>query len=246
MDTRAPARSVLCGLFFFLGGAQPGLAQSSAPWDQSASACPATLANVRRSCGCEPREEAVFNSLAQTRLNSDNLRSHVTGCFKLDGDLNVDRLKVKGVAGLSGCLSKAEDQYPEYRQTLAELVAAAKNVPDRKLDIWLDCYGKVLGQGRESSRQKPERSEPTRARSNTATSTDAPRVKAQPGAAASTPASAPDIEQHIEADGRGRVEMEGMEAIHDGRTGSGVIRQSIKASGDGVITTGSVKARVGP
>ena len=71
--------------------------------------------------GCEPREEAVFNVLAQTKLSSDNLRSRVMGCFKLDGTLNASMLKkLSGDAALSGCLSKVEDQYPEYRQTLAE------------------------------------------------------------------------------------------------------------------------------
>ncbi|MFE8601230.1 hypothetical protein [Archangium violaceum] len=242
---KTPARPVLCGLLFILGGMPSGLAQSSGTRDQSADACPATLANVRQSCGCEPREEAVFNSLAQTKLNSGNLRSRVTDCFKLDGNLNVDRFKVKGDAALTGCLSKVEDQFPEYRQTLAELVAATKNVSSRKLDIWLDCYGRALGQGSAPSNNPTKRSHATRARPSMAAPTTAARVERSSTEAAPTAASHPYIDQSIEADGSGSVTTEGMEAVHDSRSGSGTIRQKIKASDRGVITTGPINARIG-
>ncbi|WP_268811427.1 hypothetical protein [Archangium violaceum] len=39
---------------------------------------------------------------------------------------------------------------------------------------------------------------------------------------------------------------ERVEAIHGGKSGSATVRQVIKASDQGVITTGSIKAHVGP
>jgi len=134
-------------------------------WAQSRSheaACPATLPKVREACGCEPREEAAFNMLSQTRLNSDNLRSRIQSCFKLDASADISRLKLQGDAALSGCLSQVVNQFPEYRKTLAELVAATKDVPPRKLDIWLSCYGKALGheQGGRTPKRAPSSTPP--------------------------------------------------------------------------------------
>lgn len=244
------AHRVLCGLLFFLGGVQPAFAQALGAKDQSSDACPGTLASVRQACGCEPREEAVFNVLAQTKLGSDNLRSRVMSCFKLDGTLNVDALKkVSGDAALSGCLSKVEDQYPEYRQTLAALVMAAKDVAPRKLDIWLGCYAKTLGQGDgKPSGNPPKRSRAAASRSSTpAPAPAATSTGSSPGAAgAPATAPSPDIEQRVEADGSGSVTTEGVEAVHDGKSGSSTIRQVIKASDKGVIKTGPIKAHVGP
>ncbi|HYO70948.1 MAG TPA: hypothetical protein VEU33_33210 [Archangium sp.] len=235
------AHRVLCGLLFFFGGVQPAFAQALGAKDQSSDACPGTLASVRQACGCEPREEAVFNVLAQTKLGSDNLRSRVMGCFKLDGTLNVDALKkLNGDAALSGCLSKMEDQYPEYRQTLATLVMAAKDVAPRKLDIWLGCYAKTLN--------PPKSSRAAASRPSTPAPAPAARQAGSSPSAAGAPATAPspDIEQRVEAEGSGSVTTEGVEAVHDGKSGSSTIRQVIKASDKGVVKTGPIKAHVGP
>ena len=59
-------------------------------------------------------------------------------------------------------------------------------------------------------------------------------------------APSPDIEQRVEAEGSGSVTTEGVEAVHEGKAGSGTIRQVIKASGNGVVKTGPIKAHVGP
>ena len=239
-----PARRVLCGLLLFMGGAQPALAQTPGSGDRSVDACPATLTNVRRKCGCEPREEAVFNSLAQTKLNSDNLRSQVTYCLQSDGNLNVTKIKLGGNVALNGCLARMENQYPEYRETLAELVKATKDVPSRKLEVWLGCYERELGgPGALGSPPRTPTPPPAPAKSTRATGGRTGATAAS--RPSSTPVSSPGIEQRVEADGNSSIATEGVEATHDGKSGSATIRQVIKASDKGVITTGPIKAHVG-
>ncbi|WNG21212.1 hypothetical protein [Cystobacter fuscus] len=140
-----------------------------------------------------------------------------------------------------------EEQYPEYRQTLAELVKAAKDVPPRKLDIWLGCYGKVLGHEGRSSTKPPKNTRTTGGRPLTDVSTTAATQAASrlSTGRAMPPATQSDIEQRVEAEGDGSVTMEGMEAVHDGKSGLGTVRQVIKASGKSAIHTGPIKAHVG-
>lgn len=231
----ARSRHTLCGLLLVTSGILPVWAQAPAPRDQSSEACPGTLASVREVCGCEPREEAVFNVLSQTKLNTDNLRSQVKHCFNLDGKLDIKKFKLNGDAALNGCLSSMEDQFPEYRETLTELVRAAKDVPASKRDVWLCCYAGKLGQNLQGCKSvgKP------------APSPGPVKAGGRSGSGRTTAVtSSPGIHQQVKAHD-GRVKAGDIEASHEGKSGPANIQQSVEASGHGVTEVGDIKAHVG-
>jgi hypothetical protein len=229
---KARIHQVLCALLLLTSGVPAAWAQEPVSGDKSADACPGTLAQVRKDCGCEPREEAAFNALSQTMLNDDNLRSQVKHCFNLDGKADIKRLKFN--ADINGCLSRLEDQYPEYRETLSGLVKAAKDVPPVKLEVWLCCYARKLGQEAQGCKAAgaPPPAPPKKA---TGSSTKGP----------SAPAAASGIQQELKAPG-GRVKAGDMKASHGGKAGSAHIQQKAEASGNGVIEMGNMEATVSP
>jgi hypothetical protein len=117
-------------------------------WGNPSEACPATLPKIVERCGCDPKDEAVFNACKVTGLNSDaRVVSKIRECAELKGGLELKGVKIASGA-IDGCLAKISDQFPDYRDALVTIAKSSLSVPSDKYSSWLGCYSEALGQPR--------------------------------------------------------------------------------------------------